>query len=95
MSPGKEGTCKKPGKLFGHFMAGKHKTQEQPLAAGTGSCLSTYPELAAVAIIELQDVAFHLHRRQRGLLPGQGGTVVVGAALLQLQDRGGRHWGGN
>ena len=44
--------------------------------------LSTYPELAAVAVIELQDVAFHLHRRQGGLLPGQGGTVVVGATLL-------------
>lgn len=43
---------------------------------------STYPELAAVAVIELQDVAFHLYRRQGGLLPGQGSTVVVGATLL-------------
>lgn len=56
---------------------------------------STYPELAAVAVVELQDVAFHLHRGQGRLLPGQGGTVVVGATLLQLQDRGSRHWGGN
>lgn len=95
VSPGKEGTCKKSGELFGPFMAGEHESQEQPLTAGTGSRLSTYPELAAVAIVELQDVAFHLHRRQGGLLPGQGGTVVVGAALLQLQDRGGRHWGGS
>lgn len=62
-------------------------------APPTGLALSSYPELAPVAIVQLQDVAFHLHRGQRWLLPGQGGAVVVGAALLQLQDGRGRHWG--
>lgn len=34
MFPGKKGTCKKSGELFGHFMAGQYWSQQQHRAAG-------------------------------------------------------------
>ena len=56
---------------------------------------STYPELTAVAVIQLQNVSFRGHRGQRRLFPRQRGAVVVGAAVLQLQDGSRWDWRGS
>lgn len=50
-----------------------------------------HPELAPVAIIQLQDVAVHGAVGEGRHPPGQRDTVVVGAALLQLQQGARRH----
>lgn len=83
MFPGKEGICKKTrGTLWWLHGRAIPEPGTTPCRQDWFQAPSTYPELAAVAVIQLEDVAFHLHRRQGGLLPGQGGTVVAGATLL-------------
>ena len=49
------------------------------------------PVLSTVAVIQLEHVALDGAAGRRGHPPGQRGTVVPGAALLQLQQRGRWH----
>lgn len=53
----------------------------------------TDPVLSSVAIVQLQDIALDRVARGRNHPPSQGGAVVPGAALLQLQEWSGRHRG--
>lgn len=52
-----------------------------------------YPVLSSATIIQLQDVTLDGTAGQRNDPPGQSGTVIPGATLLQLQQRSSWHRG--